>query len=62
MKKYTSAKHLFNVLLQIGLFRSANVSLTIKNIPTCTLFEHVQYIQWLVLIIVAKSKGLTSEV
>ena len=30
-EKYTSAKHLFNVLLQIVLFRSANVSFTIKT-------------------------------
>ena len=31
MKKYTSAKHLFNFLLEIVVFRSANVSFTIKT-------------------------------
>ena len=33
-----------------------------KNILVSTLFEHVQYVQCIVLIIVAKSKGLTSEI
>ena len=60
MKKYTSAKHLFNVLLQIVLFRSANISFTIKTyqLLRClnTFSSMISFNYY------AKSKGFTSEV
>ena len=54
--------HLFKVLTQNVLSHSSNILITIKTwLLVNTLFEHFQY-NFLVLIIVAKSKGLTSEI
>ena len=47
MKKYTSAKHLLNFIQRFVtncLVPFSKCILHYKNIPTCTLFEHVQYI------------------
>ena len=60
MKKYTSAKHLFNVLLQIVMFRSANISFTIKTYQLLRCLN--MFSTMISLNYVAKSKGFTSEV